>query len=113
MSEHLNDEQRHLAPTMDVCRRITLMLPLAHVLNDIPMRSPGERLVRVVALFEQAMQMTDGGAFEFRTLIQRSNLAAALNEQLRFRKPGSNVFADALNEEVNPVRTRPMEGANV
>lgn len=111
--EQLSEEQLHLAPTMDVCRRITLMLPLAHVLNDVPMRNPAERLLRVVTLLESAIQMTDGGAFEFRKLIQQSNVAAALHKQLVYRKSGSVVFPAALNEEVGRARQRPMGGINV
>lgn len=106
MSDELTSEQRQLFQTKDVCRRITLMLPLAHVLNDIPMRNPAERLLRVVALLEEAMRMTDGGAFEFRTLIQRFNVPGALSQQLAFRKAGSAVFAGALREDLGPVPGR-------
>lgn len=113
MNEELTKEQRHLAPIMDVCRRITLMLPLAHMLNDIPMRGPAERLPRVVTLLEEAMRMTDGGSLEFRTLIVQSNIPGALREQFALRKEGSGVFAAALSEDVGRNPTRRMGAAHV
>ncbi len=110
-AEHLDNPHR-LSRTMDVCRRITLMLPLAHVLNDLPMRNPSERLARVVALLEEAMRMTDGGAFEFRALIRRFDVASDLNEQLALRRPGAALFVPALSEEVGRTAAPRMGGGN-
>lgn len=90
------DGRQTLARTMDACRRVTLMLPLAHVLDDIPMRGPSERLARVVVFLEDAMHMTDGGAFEFRALIRQLDVASELNEQLALRRPGASLFVPAL-----------------
>lgn len=95
-----------LTSILDVCRRAMLMLPLAHMLNDIPMRGPAQRLPRVVRLLEEAMRMTDGGRYQFRDLIKRSNIPSALKHQLQTRKSGSIAFARALSEDVGRERAR-------
>ncbi len=108
---HTEQQPSSSASLLDMCRRACLTLPLAHLVNDIPMRAPAERLARVVALLEESIAMTEGSAMDFRQQIKQGGVAAALSEQFALRRAGNCHFVAALSEEVDRNALRNKEGA--
>jgi len=82
VDEALVRERAELAPLLDTCRAITLMMPLAVEFNDIPVVSPAKRMVLVGRVINQAVDQNE----RLLDLVRESGAVQVLREALMRRQ---------------------------